>query len=102
MRWCAQRSGAHDANPECPHKCRQAFAALELPCAPGAGGALALYNNGHHGAAPYPASDYAGPLPGTLLAFHRVDARGARALENRSRAAAPGPAPAAACRVYRP
>ena len=65
-------------------------------------GALALYNNGHHGAAPYPASDYAGPLPGTLLAFHRVDARGARALENRSRAAAPGPAPAAACRVYRP
>ena len=51
-----------------------------------------LYNNGHHGAAPYPASDYAGPLPGTLLAFHRVDAHGARALENRSRAAAPGPA----------
>ena len=36
VRWCAQRSGARDANPECPRKCHQAFAALELPCAPGA------------------------------------------------------------------
>ena len=100
VRWCASKAGARDLNPKCPGKCRAAYAGLDAP-SPLPAGAYALYNNGHRGAAPYPRADYAGPLPGRLLAFHRVDARGVYALENRSRGSG-GPALAGACRVYRP
>lgn len=61
----------------------------------------ALFNNGHTGHAPYPAEDTDRALPPNLLAFHRIDANGMRALGRRRRKKGVAKA-LRACRVYKP
>lgn len=93
---CAAGLGVRDVSADCPLKLHVELDALEEKV-PG----YALFNNGHTGHAPYPAEDTDRALPPNLLAFHRIDANGMRALGRRRRKKG-GAKALRACRVYKP